>query len=105
MDMRFGMWNVRSLYRTGSRMTVSRELSKYELDLVGTQEFRWEGGGITPTGEYTFFYAKGNENHELGTEFVVHKRILSAVMRVSFVSDRRSLVSYHCSERSCSNRR
>jgi hypothetical protein len=40
-------------------MTVSRELSKYKLDLVGMQEVRWEGGGIEPAGEYTFFYGKG----------------------------------------------
>jgi hypothetical protein len=42
MDMRFGTWNVR----------------------------RWEGGGTEPVGEYTFFYGKGNENHELGTGFL-----------------------------------
>jgi hypothetical protein len=28
MDMTFGLWNVRSLYRAGSLMTVSRELSR-----------------------------------------------------------------------------
>jgi hypothetical protein len=28
MDMRFGLWDVRSLYRAGSIMTVSGELSK-----------------------------------------------------------------------------
>jgi hypothetical protein len=32
-------------------MTVTRELSS----------------GTVPAGEYTFFYGKGNENHELGT--------------------------------------
>jgi hypothetical protein len=31
--MRFGTWNVRSLYRAGSLMTVSRELARYKLDL------------------------------------------------------------------------
>jgi hypothetical protein len=45
MDVRFGTWNVRSLYRVGFLMTVSRELARYKLDLVGVQEVRWEGGG------------------------------------------------------------
>jgi hypothetical protein len=64
MDMRFGLWNVRNLYRAGSLMTVLRELSKYKLDLVGVREVRWEGGGTEYAGEYTLFYGKGNENHE-----------------------------------------
>jgi hypothetical protein len=78
------------LYRAGSLLTVSRELVRYKLDLVGVQEVRWEGGGTEPAGEYTFFYGKGNESRELGTGFFVHKRIISAVNRVEFVSDRMS---------------
>jgi hypothetical protein len=70
MDTRFGSWNVRSFYRAGSQMTVSRELSKFKLHLVGVQEVRWEGGGTEPAGEYTFFYGEENENHELGTGFL-----------------------------------
>jgi exonuclease III len=92
MDMRFGTWNVRSLYMAGSLKTVSRELARYKLDLVGVQEVRWEGGGTEPAGEYTFFYIMGKENHELGTGFFVHKRIISAVKRVEFVSDRMSYI-------------
>jgi hypothetical protein len=69
MNMRFGRCNVRSLYRAGSLRTVAEEISKYKLGLMGIQEVRWDRGGMEPTGEYTFFYGKGNENHELGTFF------------------------------------
>jgi exonuclease III len=57
---------------------------------VGVQEVRWEGSGTIPAAEYTFFYRKGNENHELGTWLFVHKRIISAVKKVEFVSDKMS---------------
>jgi hypothetical protein len=99
------------LHRTGFLKTVSRELARYKLDLVGVQEVRWEGSGTEPAGEYTFFHGKGNENHELVTVFFVHKRIISAVKRAEFVSDRmpyiilRGCWCHNCSEHSCSNRR
>jgi hypothetical protein len=63
--MRFGTWNVRSIYRAGSLKAVTEEISKYKLGLVGVEEIRWERGDTEPAGEYTFFYGKGkgDENH------------------------------------------
>jgi hypothetical protein len=52
---------------------------------MGVQEVRWDREGIEPAGECTFYYGKENDNHELRTDFFVHKRIISAVERVEFV--------------------
>jgi hypothetical protein len=88
--MRFGKWKARSLYRTGALKTVATEFGKYELDLVGVKEARWEKGGTERAEGYTFFYGQGKGDHQLGTGFLVHKVIVSAVRRVEFISDRMS---------------
>jgi hypothetical protein len=51
-------------------MTVTKEITKYKLDLVRVQGVRWDRGGIEPASEYTFCYGKGNECHELGSGFL-----------------------------------
>jgi hypothetical protein len=72
--------------------TVAKELGKYKLDLVGVHEVRWEKGGTELAEDYTFFYGQDNGDHQLGTGFFIHKRIVSGVRRVEFISGRLSYI-------------
>ena len=91
-DIKLGTWNIRSLYRASSLKAAARELARYKLDIVGVQEVRWDKEGTARAGDYNFFYGKGNENHQLGTGFFVHRRLVSAVKRIESVSDRLSYI-------------
>jgi len=54
--MRFGMWKVRILYKSGSLTKVVRELARYKLNLVSVQEVRWDKGGTERAVDYIFSY-------------------------------------------------
>jgi len=56
--MRFGAWNVRSLYRTASFTAASRKLARYKLNVVGVQEVRWDRDGTVRVGDYIFSMEK-----------------------------------------------
>jgi hypothetical protein len=91
MDMRFGTWNVRSLCRIGSLKTAARELGKCKAELVGVQEVRWEKGGTEGRGLYIFLWT-GEWGSSVRDRIFVHKRIVLAVRRVEFNTDRLSYI-------------
>jgi exonuclease III len=53
--MRFGTWNVRTLYRAGLLTAAARELARYKVDLVGLQEMRWDKESTVKAGDYSLF--------------------------------------------------
>jgi exonuclease III len=59
MDMRFGTWNVRSMYRAGSVRIVREDISKYKLDVVRIQEVRWDGVALNEQANILFSVEKG----------------------------------------------
>jgi hypothetical protein len=69
MDMRFGTWNVRSLYRSGLFPTVARDLARQKLGLVGVQEIGRDKGGTVRAGD-CIFSVERKENHQLGIDLL-----------------------------------
>jgi hypothetical protein len=64
-------------------MTISKGPSKYRFGLVAVQGVRWDRGGITQPGKYTFLYGRVNENHDLCSGLLcIREYIISTVKRV-----------------------
>jgi hypothetical protein len=66
--MRLGTWNIGSMFSVGSIMTVSRELSRYRLDLMSVQVI-WDGSGTEPA-EYTFYTERKTRNWVWGFLYI-----------------------------------
>jgi hypothetical protein len=76
--MRFGTWNVRSLFRLVSITAAARELARYKLHIAGVQEVRWDEGGTVRVGDYNFLYGKREENYQLGRGYFVPQNNVSS---------------------------
>jgi len=50
-----------------------KTLSEVQIIFSGVQKVRWDKGGTVRAGDYNYLYGKGNENHQLGTGYFVHK--------------------------------
>jgi hypothetical protein len=73
MVVRFGTWNVRSLYRSGSMKTATSELAKYKLEPVAAHEVSYDNDTTKQEDNYTLFYGNENANHHLGTGFFLYQ--------------------------------
>jgi len=59
---------------------------------VGVLVVRWDKGATVSAGDYDFFLREKKCKSSIGSRFFVHRRIVSAVKRVEFVSDRVSYI-------------
>jgi len=48
-------------------------------ELAGVQDVGWDKGGTVRAEDYNFSMQKGSENHQLLTEFFIHRKVLSAL--------------------------
>ena len=84
-----GTWNVRTLYAPGKMLELTRELDRYQWDIIGLCEVRWTGFGETSTGEGHKMWFSGEEKqHQNGVAFIARKEISGCVISCTPVSSR-----------------
>ena len=62
-------------------------MQKNEVSVLGVSEVRWKGQGEIKSGDYTVYYS-GGERTERGVAIVVHKSVVSSVVKKIVCNDR-----------------
>ena len=54
--MRFCIWNLSSLYRSGSLWTICGNLARHKLDLGDVQAVKWDTEGPVGAGDFIYLF-------------------------------------------------
>lgn len=87
MELRYGTWNVLSLFRKGALRNIMNVVGEYKLDILAIQEIRWTGKDVIEQRLGTIYYSCG-ESHHFGTGFVVGKYMKQHVLDFIPVDER-----------------
>lgn len=98
--LRFGTWNVKTLYQAGKLAQASRILESYGLSFLGLSEMRWNQNGqmVTTKGHLVLWSGMPNANdiHQRGVGMLVHRSIRNTIMDYEFVNERIMRVRFRC---------
>jgi hypothetical protein len=95
-NTRFGLWNVRSFHRAGSLMTSFEWTSQIWFRFSASAGGQMGGQWYRTCRRIHIFLRKGEWEACIRYRFFVHTRIISAVKRVEFVTDRMSYIILRC---------
>ena len=89
--VKFGQWNVRTLFEAGKCAQVIKEMKRYGICIPGVSEMRWNSCGKLriATGETVLYSGMDEgENHERGVGFILSKEAAQCLLEWEPVSDR-----------------
>ena len=87
--LRLATWNVQTLLRPGYDEFLSRELSKYCIDIAGLCETRWQGSGEKSVGNHHIIWSGPNDGRGLhGVALAVPKHLKSSIISWKPISGR-----------------
>ena len=89
---KIGTWNVRTLYQSGKCAQVVKEMDRYEIEILGLSEVRWNTSGMTSLNSgHTIIYSgntKSDDPHEKGVAFLMSKSVKKALLEWNPISPR-----------------
>ncbi|MEE4247058.1 MAG: endonuclease/exonuclease/phosphatase family protein [Kangiellaceae bacterium] len=62
---KLGTWNVRTMFEIGKTAQIAKEMRRYNIEVLGICESRWNGSGTTTlaSGERIIYSGHSEEDH------------------------------------------
>lgn len=86
MKFTVGVWNVRSLWQTGTYVMLKKELERFRYDVIGLCEVRWTGSGELENGK--MIWSGTEKEHIHGVGMILGEKARRALIGYNPVSER-----------------
>ena len=94
--IRLETWNVRTMFETGKTAQVTKEMERYDLDILGVSECRWTGTGRKRTGDgFTILFLGKENTHASGVALIISRSTEKTLIEWEPVSDRIIRARFH----------
>ena len=88
--LRFGCWNVRTMFEAGKLAQVVNEMGRYQLDILGVSEARWTGANKIRynSGTTVWYSGRSDSDHRVGVAILISPTASKALMEWEPVDER-----------------
>ncbi|XP_071150457.1 craniofacial development protein 2-like [Mytilus edulis] len=88
--LKLGFMNVRSMYETGKRAQVLREMKENKQHILDISECRWTGFGknLTNTGDTIIYSGRKDDKHQGGVAIILNKSASKSLIEYNPVNER-----------------
>jgi hypothetical protein len=88
--LKFGCWNVRTMFDTGKTAQVAREMQTNRLHILGISECRWTGFGSVKTrdGETILYSGRDDGKHQAGVALMLKKGVEKSLIDWKPINER-----------------
>ena len=88
--LKFGFWNVRTMFEAGKLAQITKEMRRYNLNILGISDARWTDSGSikTNTGETVLYSGRDDDRHHEGVAIILQKGIEKSLIEWKPISNR-----------------